>query len=845
MCRADRIAIFALLLLFLCPGTLPAGDVIVVGSSAALVNAIGNVPDGGVIEMTPGTYVPPTGGGFSISNPGKSFTIRARSTGTAILDGIGSRRIVRYIVTSPSQRGEVVFEGLVFRNGFSDLPPGTAGGVTVHDGAATFVDCRFENNVSDPPDLFAGAGGIGVFAASTAKFVRTVWSGNTAKNSGAGLQIGGGSIVFIHDSQFLDNRADLEGHSPAAAGGGIHLGNSTLRVANTRFEGNRTGFAGGAIFAIGAWDQATPEPSSDVVIANSTFVDNASLPFVVSSNRAAGGAIHTENETTLTVYNSRFINNLAGAGGAISSYRGSLQISASVFLGNTTMGPASQQLLGGAIAASSNDTSADGNENRPPASLFLEDSFVQGRYQGSGPAAQFGGCVHISGDVHRMYGLGTTTQAGTLADNRSPVAIDNVVFADCDVDDFGTSFAPSGGGLYTALVDLTLDNSLILDSDADGDVARGGGLAMINQSSAIISASTFARNSAKTSGGAGLFAGSEIDVDDCNFLENEVSPGVNEPIGDSLGAGLHIGSQAAFGVNMDATGAVSNSTFSENIGLPIFDEDRLISAGRINDTRYNGNTIFNLTFGDDIFSNSVGGVQTVAGLNSLIVDRDPSTPGNCEPPNSPDPPECTDKSQVNNASPPATPPVGQLAAVPPAIIDLTAAGDVETSTESYLAFGWSGACARLDGLTLNEATGWQTSGTGVHTLEVFDNPGCLQPSTRDDTAQIVQGPVPQVLFSASPIMINSGEESTLSWNISPAASFLDGRVDRGVGGLSTASGSVQVSPVVTTTYHLCGVTREGGVTAEETVFVDEAPSELIFTDGFESGDTMGWSSTVN
>ncbi len=831
-------AIFVLGLSWWCPGSVQAVVVIPVDDSPGLAAAILSVPDGGVIELAPDTYPSPASGSFLILNPNKSFTIRAQSTGTAILDGGSSRRVLKYTVTNPAQRGEVIFEGLIFRNGFSDLVPGTAAGVTVTDGTTTFVDCRFENNVSSPPDLFAGGGGIGVFAGSTAKFVRTVFSGNTAKNAGAGLQIGGGSVVFIHDSQFLDNRADLEGHSPAAAGGGIHLGNSTLRVANTRFEGNHTGFAGGAIFAIGAWDDATPEPSSDVIVANSTFINNISLPFVVDSTRAAGGAIHIENETTLTIHNSRFTTNVAGAGGAISFYRGSVEIHSSVFLGNSTMGTAAEKLLGGTIAASSDDTSADGENNRPPASLFVQDTFIQG--SSAGAAAEFGGCVYITGDVHRMYGLGTTTQDGTLADNRSPVEIRDVVFADCDVADLGSGFAPFGGGLYTALVDMILDSSMFLDSDATTSLARGGALAMVNQSAATITASTFARNSAELSGGAGLIAGSDITMDDCIFLDNEVSPGVDEPIGDSKGAALHIGTQVAFGTDMDATGTVSNSIFTENIGLPIFDEDRLIAAGQINDTRYDGNTIFNTTFGPDIFRNSIGGVQTVAELNSLIVDRDGSTPGNCQPPNPANPPECTDKSQVDNISPPAMPTVGRLAAVPPAIIDRVAVGDAETSTEAFLAFGWSGACAKLDGLTLAAATGWETAGTGVHTLEVFDNPTCQQPSIQDDTATITQGQVPTVSFTATPVMIDGGQESTLAWDISPGASFLDGLVDHGVGDLSSALGSQQVSPATTTTYRLCGINREGGVTTEETVYVDEPPPSLIFADGFESGDTSAW-----
>ena len=51
-----------------------------------------------------------------------------------------------------------------------------------------------------------------------------------------------------------------------------------------------------------------------------------------------------------------------------------------------------------------------------------------------------------------------------------------------------------------------------------------------------------------------------------------------------------------------------------------------------------------------------------------------------------------------------------------------------------------------------------------------------------------------------------------------------------------------VSPPATMTYRLLMLTRQGGVQKDGTVFVGEIPN-LIFADGFESGDTLAWDSS--
>jgi len=71
-------------------------------------------------------------------------------------------------------------------------------------------------------------------------------------------------------------------------------------------------------------------------------------------------------------------------------------------------------------------------------------------------------------------------------------------------------------------------------------------------------------------------------------------------------------------------------------------------------------------------------------------------------------------------------------------------------------------------------------------------------------------------FSASPSTINQGESSTLSWSVSDADKVT---ITPGVVGTVESSGSISVSPVVTTVYTLTATNSAGSVTATATVTV--------------------------
>jgi hypothetical protein len=171
---------------------------------------------------------------------------------------------------------------------------------------------------------------------------------------------------------------------------------------------------------------------------------------------------------------------------------------------------------------------------------------------------------------------------------------------------------------------------------------------------------------------------------------------------------------------------------------------------------------------------------------------------------------------------------GKLLGLPPGI----AADTALTQGESWLAYGWSGGAATLDGSSLgsNPKNGVAAAGASSHTLEV--NSGAFTDSV---TVQQLADARTSLLPSA--VCPPSGT-TTLSWT-TPSGSLLAAIVDQNVGG-STASGSAPVTPPGTVDFRRVAMTDRGGAISRVRVFVAECPS-LIFVDGFERGDATAWS----
>lgn len=647
-----------------------------------LQQAILSVKNGDVIELAAGTYTAPAKG-FTITNLPKAFTIRAAARATVILDGKGAATILNFKNGNRSRGRRVTFERLIFQNG-APKSEGFGGAATISAAEARFVDCQFLNSTSSGR---TGGGAVRVLAGSDVTFVNTAWRGNSSLSRGGALEILL-STVAIEGGSFLENRTNLPGHRPNAAGGAIFVLDGTLRVTGTRFERNQAGWVGGAIYAFGNFGEPADVPKADVTVVRSSFLDNLAINDACcrAAGATQGGAIHIENQTTLRVQHSHLIGNRARLGGAINNFRGVVEVTGSQLSGNralegTTLG------AGGAIFAASNDAAADGTINRRTSTVLITDSLLQGGV--FEPTAHTGGCIAVGGDASRAYGENGIIQMGTLEENRARFEVRRSVFADCDVQQEPAGGGGFGGGLQANLANLILEDSMVVESDARGGNAGGGGVSVQGESVATITRTTFARNTAGNAGGGLNVRGSVINASQCRFYGNLA--GALGNLTQSRGAAIFTSPLLAQRPR-NVSGTVADSLFSQNAGLAVMDLDPTSPA--TNEMRYTNNQFHETTFGDRVYVNSR---FAPVGVNAAGMNNVESNSGN-----------------VRQSSPPVA---GTLLAAPSVV-----GTGAPASAGSFLHFAWSGRSASLDGQALTARSGILPAGPGAHTLVVDGTP---------------------------------------------------------------------------------------------------------------------------
>jgi hypothetical protein len=476
-----------------------------------LDSALGRVADGGTVELAAGTYASPPNG-FAIRNAGKGFTVRAAAGAAVVLDGGGSRTILRFLNSNRTRGKSVTFERLTFRGGYSDSA-NEGGAVTLSKAEALFRQVSFVDNRIAGPN---GGGAVDVLEGSEATFVDCSFRANSAWQRGGAMEVRSSTVTLLR-GEMVGNRTNLPGHDPHSIGGAIMVLDGALRVTGTRFEGNEAGWVGGAILAIGNWDRG-----ADLLIANASFVANQALPdpCCAIADPTGGGALHVEDATTLRIHRSAFVRNRADIGAAVDGFRALVEVHGSVFQANGL--PAGHRGgAGGAIAvmsADSPDASTGGGAiNRPPGRLVVTKSLLVGVSTVDGAASR-GGCILADGDGPRVYGGNGVPLMGSAADNRAQVEVRGSVLADCDAGLGSDGSAGLGGGLFGDLAEVLLEDSMVIDSDARGGLSAGGAIALRRQSHTRLVRTAFARNTAALSGGTLWSDGSPIEQVDVRFL---------------------------------------------------------------------------------------------------------------------------------------------------------------------------------------------------------------------------------------------------------------------------------------------------------------------------------------
>jgi hypothetical protein len=288
------------------------------GDFATLQDAINAAANGDTILLEAGTY---TGtGNRSVNLLGKALTIESVSgTAATILDIEGSPAFPsRALMFHTGEGPDTIVRGLTLRNGYatgkgalvriigasptfenvsfeSGLLAAAAewggGAVYVTDGAPTFTDCAFEDNVVD-----GGPGGAIHLQAGSMTAEGCRFEGNSSWYGGA-VRAEAGSDASFHDCAFLDNGPYMVtgGIGGAVAATSSDVGFSACYFfSNTALEGQ-----GGSIAA----------NSGSLTVEGCNFVNESSY---------FGGAIFIAESSSVLLAHSRFHANESQSGGAIS-----------------------------------------------------------------------------------------------------------------------------------------------------------------------------------------------------------------------------------------------------------------------------------------------------------------------------------------------------------------------------------------------------------------------------------------------------------------------------------------------------------------------------------------------
>ena len=657
----------------------------------SLQAAINAIPEDGIIEIAAGNY-PAPGGGYTAyfdpaANPARSFTIRAATGATVVLDGVGSTDILR---ATNSVNKTITFQGLTFANGRT-TDSFIGGAITLVRAQAIFKNCIFQNNAAN--GSLTGGGALWLDTA-VVSFDSCTLSGNTSPNYAGGLSALN-STVYIRNCRFAGNRCDLPNHKTNAAGGVMQLRGSIVRIANSSFDDNHAGLVGGAIYTFGDFQDPVTTPSVDLTVSDTTFTGNTASrdPSVTLTSPTAGGAIHVEDQTTARFYNCRFTNNSARQGGAISSYRAITEFEGCLFKGNLATGTGAAEGIGGTIISQSADNSDGstnfGHTNRRAAVLTIRDSLIQGP---GTTTAREGGGIFAAGDLGSAYGLAGIQPNGTPEENHAVVNLTRVVFDGLTAT--GAAGTPgTGGALKGDFMTLNADKCIVQNCAASD---WGGGFQFGRISSVNTSGNTFIGNFAGVLGGAITMFGGALNMTSDNLVENRVGSG---------GRGAAITTSADAGGNglpaTDMSGVLKSCVISNNTGgATIYDGDG--ANAPFNRLQYSTNQIF--PGSGSAFYSDTAGPKTVQELNALSIPRNDGT--------------TTVKAPLANIVPSSAPVVGAILLVPTRILQSGAPGEGVPISAS-LAYAASGSSVVLDGTPQNSNRGVvSTLVDNVHTLAV-------------------------------------------------------------------------------------------------------------------------------
>jgi hypothetical protein len=496
-----------------------SADVTVPGnypSIQAAINAVlnGSLPNGTTINVQPGTYFE----ALSIVDTNRSVTVRGvGNSGATIIDAAGRNTAA---LTVWRATGQVVLRGLTFRHG--SRPSVEGGGFLIREASPALTDCVFEANT-------AYNGGGGSMYASNATFTDCVVRNNIASHFAGGIFILAGSRPIFTNCDIVGNSSGVGGAGVGniGAGGGVFSHDSSPTFRGVRVRNNASKFAAGGIFHQGIFGSAAGVAT--LVIEDSEVSDNVSSQFSAADNPAEGGGMHVEDNATAQLTRVRVLRNRANTGAGLNAYRARYDVVDSVIAENVAAAASQANTgFGGGIAATSNNP--PGAPSGPGSIVNLTRTLVR-----QNTAVVAGAGIAIFGDNFSAVRARLSLTTSVISGNQSQ---------------------SQGGGVMINRTDGVFNDSLVISNAvAGGSAPFGGGLVVTAGSTASISGTTFARNSASQYGG-GIFvdAGSNLQMNVSRIYDNSAAA--------FSGGGLFVGPAGT-------AGTVQNSIIADNGGHQI------------------------------------------------------------------------------------------------------------------------------------------------------------------------------------------------------------------------------------------------------------------------------------
>jgi hypothetical protein len=376
--------------------------------------------------------------------------------------------------------GNATFSGNAI---ISNAAGGDGGGLYLQASDATSSEDSITSN--DAGDrgggLYLGSGDV--------TLINSTISGNRAVNSGGGLYLGhSNATVTISDGRVLNNTA--------RQGGGLYLRNGKSTFSNSTVAGNSATDGGGLYLYSGA-----------ATFVNTTLSGNSAV-------NSGGGLYLSQSSATVTISDSRLLNNTASQGGGLHLRDGDATLNNNTISGNSVTGDGGGLYLLEGNATFSGNTIISNTAAGDGGGLYLQasDATSSGDSITSNDAGDSGGGLYLDSSDATLI---NSTISGNRAVNSGgglSLAYSNVTFRGSDI--ISNTAGNKGGGLHLWESDAILSGNTIISNTASHD---GGGLYLWT-SSASFDGDDILSNDAGNRGG-GLYLG----FSDATLNDNTIS----------------------------------------------------------------------------------------------------------------------------------------------------------------------------------------------------------------------------------------------------------------------------------------------------------------------------------